>query len=80
MAAVNIKTVLIEKVKSLSSTEAKRVYGMMLEYEVNDSLFKSFDKIPTEHILLLKKGMNDLKQGKRQKATDFIKELKKKYA
>ena len=80
MTTANIKTALFEKVKGLSCTEAKRVYGMMLEYNVNDSLFNSWDEIPSEHKLVLKRGVDDLRNGTKQKANEFIKDIRKKYA
>ncbi len=80
MTTANIKTALIEKVKALNGNEAKKVYGMMLEYGVEDSLFNSVYEIPDEHKLVLKKGMDDLRLGRIQKADKFIKDLRKKYA
>jgi hypothetical protein len=80
MTTVDIKTALLEKVKRFSNSEAKRVYGMVLEYDLNDSLFNSFDEIPSAHKLLLKKGQADLRHGRKQNAKEFIKDIKKKYA
>lgn len=80
MTTANVKSAIFEKVKALSSNDAKKVYGMMLEYDVNASLFQSFDEIPSEHKRLVKKGLSDLKRGRMQNANQFIKEIKKKYA
>ncbi len=80
MTAANIKISLIEKVKSLNNIEAKRVYGLMLEYDVNDSMFNVFDEVPGEHKLMLVKGTNDLLMGRKQIADEYIEEIKKKYA
>ncbi len=80
MTTDNIKSAILEKVKKLSSYEAKRVYGMILEHNINDSLFYSFEELPPEHKLILKKGINDLQEGRKQKANEFIKDIRKKYA
>jgi hypothetical protein len=53
---------------------------MILEHNINDSLFYSFEELPPEHKLILKKGINDLHEGRKQKANEFIKDIRKKYA
>ncbi len=64
MTTANIKNNLIEKVKRMSSNDAKKIYGLILEHTENDSLFNSFNEIPEEHKLAIRKGVNDLKNGK----------------
>ncbi len=64
----------------MSSIDAKKIYGLMIEHNLNDSLFNHFNDIPEEHKSLLINGINDLKKGKKQKAEVFIKNLKSKYA
>ena len=80
MTTAYIKNTVIEKVKKMSSNDAKKIYGLMIEHDLNDSLFNYFDEIPEEHKSAIKNGINDLKKDKKQNADVFIKDLKTKYA
>lgn len=64
----------------MSSIEVKKIYGLMIEHNLNDSLYNDSNEIPEEDKLEIKKGINDLKKGKKEKAEIFIKRLKANYA
>ena len=80
MTTEYIKTTLIERLKKMNSRDAKKVYGLMIEYNLTDSFFSSFNDIPAEHKLALRKGINDFKNGKSHNAKEFVKKMKNKYA
>ena len=80
MTTAFIKNSLIERVKKMKGSEARKLYGLILEDDVDDSLYKSFDDIPQEHTLAVNKGLEDLKKGRKQDASFFINTVKKKYA
>ena len=80
MTTAHIKNTVINKIKKMSSNDAKKIYGLMIEHNLNDSLFNYFDDIPEEHKTAIKNGTDDLKNGKKQRADVFIKNLKTKYA
>jgi hypothetical protein len=80
MTTANIKNTVIEKVKKMNSSDVKKIYGLMIEHNLSDSLFNYFDEIPEAHKSEIKSGINDLRRGKKQRADIFIKNFRTKYA
>ncbi len=80
MTTAFIKNSLIERVKKMKGSEAKKFYGLMLEDDIDESMYKTFEQIPVEHKAALNKGLIDLKEGRKQDANLFINNIKRKHA
>ncbi len=64
MTTAFIKNSLIERVKKMKGSEARKFYGLILEDDLDDSLYKTFEDIPEAHKLAINKEMEGLKKGK----------------
>ena len=81
MGTPELKSAIIEKVKSMNKREAAFFLGRILEEEnfTDRNFYSKWEDVPTDDKVNIKKGMNDLQNGKKRSFDSFAASFKKKH-
>lgn len=81
MSTIDIKDVIIDRVKSMKKKDAEIFYSRLVEEEnySDKDFFEHWKDIPAEHKVSIENGLLDLEKGKKKNFNSFAKSFAKKH-